>query len=41
MEERIAVTIDFTPCKYVQELYQEMRTKMEWDGDLGENLDAL
>lgn len=41
MEERIAVTIDFTTCKYTQELYKEMRTKMEWDDDLGENLDAL
>lgn len=41
MEERIAVTIDFTPCRYSPELYKEMRTKMEWDDDLGENLDAL
>ena len=41
MEERIAVTIDFTACKYAQELYKEMRTKMEWDDDLGENLSAL
>lgn len=41
MEERIAVTIDFTACKYASELYREMRTKMEWDDDFGENLDAL
>lgn len=41
MEERVSVTIDFTPCKYTLELYKEMRTKMEWDDDLGENLSAL
>ena len=41
MEERIAVTIDFTDCRYIDDLYKEMRTKMEWDDDLGENLDAL
>lgn len=41
MEERIAVTIDFTSCRYIPELYKEMRTKMEWDDDLGENLSAL
>ena len=41
MEERIAVTIDFTPCKTLNDVYHEMRTKMEWDDDLGENLDAL
>ena len=41
MEERIAVTIDFTDCRHIFDLYKEMRTKMEWDDDLGENLDAL
>lgn len=41
MEEHIAVTIDFTFCKYASELYKEMRTKMEWDEDFGENLSAL
>ena len=41
MEERIAVTLDFTSCRYAPELYKEMRTKMEWDDDLGENLSAL
>ncbi|MBC5717463.1 barstar family protein [Colidextribacter sp. 210702-DFI.3.9] len=41
MNERIAVTLDFTACKYIPELYKEMRTKMEWDDDFGENLSAL
>lgn len=41
MDERIQVTIDFTGCKYLGEVYREMRTKMEWDDDLGENLSAL
>ena len=41
MEERIAVTLDFTDCKYLSEAFREMRTKMEWDDDFGENLSAL
>ena len=41
MEERIAVTLDFTSCKYIPDLYREMRTKMDWDEDFGENLSAL
>ena len=41
MNERIAVTLDFTACKYIPELYKEMRTKMEWDDDFGEDLSAL
>ncbi len=41
MEERIAVTLDFTDCKYLFEVFKEMRTKMEWDDDFGENLSAL
>ena len=41
MEERIAVILDFTHCKYASELYGEMRTKMDWYEDYGENLDAL
>lgn len=41
MNERIAVTLDFTACKYIPELYKEIRTKMEWDDDFGENLSAL
>lgn len=41
MEERIAVTLDFTNCKYLSEVFKEMRTKMEWDDDFGENLSAL
>lgn len=38
---REQVTIDLTDCKYISEVYQEIRTKMEWDDDLGENLSAL
>ena len=41
MEERISVTLDFRHCKYISELYQEMRSKMDWDDDFGENLSAL
>lgn len=41
MDERVKVTLDFTGCKYIGELFREMRTKMEWDDDLGENLSAL
>ena len=41
MDERIAVTLDFTSCKYIPEIYKEMRTKMEWADFFGENLDAL
>ena len=41
MEERIQVTLDFTKCKYLGEIYLEMRTKMEWADWYGENLDAL
>ena len=41
MNERIAVTLDFTSCKYIPELYSEMRAKMDWDEDFGENLSAL
>lgn len=41
MDERISVTLDFTGCKYIGEVFLEMRTKMEWDDDFGENLSAL
>ena len=41
MNERVTVTLDFTACKYIGELFHEMRTKMEWDDDFGENLSAL
>lgn len=41
MNKRIAVTLDFTSCKYIPELFREMRTKMDWDEDFGENLSAL
>lgn len=38
---REQVTIDFSKCKYMSELFKEMRTKMEWDSWYGQNLDAL
>lgn len=41
MDNRVKVTLNFTSCKYMSELFKEMRTKMEWDDDLGENLSAL
>lgn len=41
MRNRVKVALDFTSCKYMSELFQEMRTKMEWDDDFGENLSAL
>ena len=41
MNERIAVTLDFTSCKYIPELFREMRRAMDWDEDFGENLSAL
>lgn len=41
MNDRVKVTLDFTNCKYMSEVFWEMRTKMEWDDDLGENLSAL
>lgn len=41
MDERVSVTLDFTGCKYIGEVFLEMRTKMEWADYFGENLDAL
>ena len=41
MGKRIAVTLDFTKCRYWKELYLEMRKKMKWVDWYGENLDAL
>lgn len=41
MDERVSVTLDFTGCKYIGEVFREMRIKMEWDDDFGENLSAL
>ena len=41
MNERVSVTLDFTTCKYIGEVFLEMRAKMEWDDDFGENLSAL
>ena len=38
---REQVTIDLSPCKYVAELWLELRRKMEWDDWYGENFDAL
>ena len=41
MENRETVTLDFNSQKYIYYIYQEMREKMEWEDDYGENLDAL
>ena len=41
MTERITVTIDFRACRYISELYRELRTKLDWEDDYGESLDAL
>ena len=41
MENRGTVTLDFTTQKYIYYIYQEMRKKMEWEDNYGENLDAL
>lgn len=38
---REQVTLDLSPCKYVAELWLELRQKMEWDDWYGENFDAL
>ena len=39
--DREQVTIDFSGCKYMSELFAEMQAKMEWDSWYGKNLDAL
>ena len=41
MENKEIVTLDFTAQKYISQVYQEMREKMEWDDDYGENPSAL
>lgn len=41
MEEIISVTLDFSKCKYLGEVFQEMRTKMKWEDWYGENLYAI
>ena len=38
---REVVELDFTGCRYLGELYREMRVKMDWHSDYGESLDAL
>lgn len=35
------VTLDFTKCRSIFAVYQEMREKMEWQDWYGNNLDAL
>jgi len=35
------VTLDFSACKCVDQVFGEMRTKMEWPSWYGQNLDAL
>ena len=41
MENKEIVTLDFTAQKYISQVYQEMREKMEWHDCYGENLSAL
>jgi len=41
MEETVSVTLDFTKCKYISELYREMRTKMHWEEWYGNSLYAI
>ena len=41
MEETISVTLDFSECKYLGEVFLEMRTKMKWEDWYGENLYAV
>lgn len=41
MEETVSVTLDFSRCKYISEIYLELRKKMKWEEWYGPNLDAL
>ena len=41
MEENVTVTLDFSKCQYISEVYLEMREKMKWEDWYGPNLDAL
>lgn len=41
MEETVSVILDFSKCKYISEIYHEMRAKMKWEDWYGPNLDAL
>ena len=41
MEQKEYVTLDFSECKYISEIYQQMREKMNWDDWYGENLYAV
>lgn len=38
---REQVTLDFSKCKYITEVYDQMRKKMGWEDWYGFNLDAL
>ena len=38
---REQVTLDFSECKYIMDIYSQMREKMEWNDWYGFNLDAL
>lgn len=38
---REQVTLDFSKCKYIMEVYDQMRKKMDWEDWYGFNLDAL
>lgn len=41
MEESVRVTLDFSNCKYLGEVFLEMRNKMKWEDWYGENLYAI
>lgn len=41
MEEKEFVTLDFSECKYISELYTQMKDKMSWEEWYGHNLYAL
>ncbi|MBP0973794.1 MAG: barstar family protein [Oscillospiraceae bacterium] len=41
MEPKVTVILDFTKCRYLQEVYDEMSKQMEWEEGYGHNLDAL
>lgn len=38
---REQVTLDFSKCKYIMEVYDQMREKMDWKDWYGSNLNAL
>ena len=35
------ITLDFSDCKYISEIYKEIKNKFDFPSYYGENLDAL